>query len=79
MHLLINTVKELLISGDVNNKIIACQMLKKYPVFIDVTLFTYTPILWVQKRAWGDGDGYGSGHGGGHGKGVSEYHEDESY
>lgn len=56
MNPLINTVKELLLSKDINNRILASEILKTYPILIDTTILG-VQLYWY---GYGNGNGYGN-------------------
>ena len=53
----INTIEELLLSKDINNKIIASQLLKAYPMLISSTIKTHFTVFY---NSFGNGmyEGY---------------------
>ena len=69
---LINTIKHLLLSKDVNNIILASELARTCPAIIDITYFEvhkYGNITIIKRhiRTWGDGIMMGNGNGNGTG------------
>ena len=73
---LINTIKHLLLSKDVNNIILASELARTCPAIIDITYFAirkYNNIIIIRRpprrraRSWGDGIMMGNGNGNGTG------------
>jgi hypothetical protein len=72
---LINTIKHLLLSKDVNNIILASELARTCPAIIDITYFEvhkYGNITIIRRprrsaRSWGDGIMMGNGNGNGTG------------
>jgi hypothetical protein len=72
---LINTIKHLLLSKDVNNIILASELARTCPAIIDITYF---PRVFRRPRrsAWFWGDGIMMGNGYGDGTGYSHKYGD---
>jgi hypothetical protein len=69
---LINTIKHLLLSKDVNNIILASELARTCPAIIDITYFNYDNITIIKRSrrsagSWGDGIMMGNGNGNGTG------------